>query len=122
MTQFHWETQKIVDALKPLGFPITVGPPGGDFDTSNIFVKVGKGAYGGGFHIAGYTPDQALTNQDWDSWHVDAIELSDGMDSSGGLTSNDPAMIKAYADIRIILAKLIEDTNTYIIDHYDEIF
>ena len=122
MAKFRWQTQNLVAALQPLGFPITIGPPGGDYDTSKLFVKVGKGKFGTGFYIAGWTPGNPLQRSDWDDHHVAAISLGDGLDSRGGLTSNDPAMIQAYADIRIILVGLLEDTETHIINHYDEIF
>jgi len=122
MAKFRWQTQNLVAALRPLGFNISVHPPGGDFDTSKLIVKVGKGKFGAGFYISGWTPDNPLERSDWDDRYVDAISIEDGTDSRGGLQSNDPVMIQAYADIRIIIAGMLQDTDTHIINHYNEIF
>lgn len=122
MAKFRWQTQSLVSALQPLGFNINIHPPGGDYDTSKLHVRVGKGKFGSGFYISGWTPDYPLERSDWDDRHVDAISIEDGTDSRGGLQSNDPVMIQAYADIRIIIAGMLQDTDTHIINHYNEIF
>ena len=121
MAKFHWQTDDLVKIfqaeLAPKGHKVNSQHPGGDHDTDRIIVDVGDC---GGFFVAGWVVADVIPNHS-DAF-VEVITVEDGRDSRGGLTSNDPKMIQAYADIRIILGRLIEDTETYIANHYHEFF
>lgn len=117
MPKFHWKTGELITALQPLGFPIQNTGAGGDYDTDELYVEIpGKGA----FHISGFTPETAMV--DTSDAIVDVITLGDGTDSRGGLNSNDPDMVMAYAKIRVILGKLLENTETWVANHYHDFF
>jgi hypothetical protein len=118
MAKFHWKTPELIKALQATGFPVLNTGPGGDYDTDELYVQISE--EGDGFHISGFTPEAAMVNTG-DSL-VDVITLSDGRDSRGGLTTNNPIMVKAYADIRIILGKLMENTETWVANHYHDFF
>lgn len=114
---FHWKTKDLVEAFKNLpgvGYVKTYRP-GGDHDTTNIVV--GHDKEGDLIHVAGYpstedcctTPDDAFC--EW-------IEITDGLDSRGGLNSTDPDTIMVYAQLRQYFA----NHRVSVINHYDEIF
>lgn len=108
---FHWKTAELVKAFKALpGIKkVEAGSPGGDYDTTNIYVD--------GVHVSGYpsTEDCCTTPDDAQcQW----IEITDGGDSRGGLNSKNPKVVNAYCELR----KFFSGKDVQIINHYDEIF
>jgi len=98
-----WVGKDIAKLLK--GPDLTVileSEPGGDFDTCPI--TVGVNGTDDNLFVSGFiTGDEVIS--DWYDVDVEMVELSDGLDSRGGLNSRNPKTIQAYADIRIKLAK-----------------
>lgn len=119
MANFHWKTSVVADAIRaalPQHNVATRSYPGGDHDTLPVQVQIGEEH----FHIAGFDVEDVLA--DPDSALVEIIEVSDGQDSRGGLNSRNPAMIRAYAEIRIALEALIAGTDSYIVNSGDDYF
>lgn len=98
----RWNTEELITDFMVDGRNVYADFPGGDCDTSVIVIQP-EGSedfiFVSGF-ITGTDPIS-----DWDEVDVEMVEVSDGMDSSGGLNSRDPNVIQAYADVRKILAR-----------------
>lgn len=91
----HWNTDQITSDLQAL-FPkakITNQGQGGDVDTDNLHIKL-KGSTDGLF-ICGFDDEveDTLANTDVD---VPYIEITDGLDSRGGLNSSDQKVAEAF--------------------------
>lgn len=115
--KFRWVTDQIVSELRNKGFKVTVNSPGGDDDTDEVIVEVDGGE---GIFISGFNPNQGMPTPS--DAEVDCITIGDGQDSDGGLNSDNPATIQAYADVRKMFAALTEKTETGIYDHYEDCY
>jgi len=115
--KFHWKSDIVADAIRALGYKVQNTGPGGDYDTDELVVSVENGEM---IFVSGYTPDQVMTNTS--DVEVYGITVGDGKDSRGGLNSNEAVTIQAYADVRKIIGKFVDGTETGVYDHYDELF
>jgi len=115
--KFHWNSDVVADAIRAKGYKVVNTGPGGDHDTDELVLELENGDQ---VFISGYIIDDVMTNtSDAD---VEAITVSDGKCSSGGLTSNDPTTIQAYADVRIVIGGFLNGTETHVYNHHDELF
>jgi hypothetical protein len=93
-----WNTQKVISDLSkiPTIIDITDDGPGGDVDTDNLIIEI-DGA-NEQLWVCGFDDENDII----DSSDVDVpfIELTDGLDSRGGLNSRNPKVAKVYIDIR----------------------
>lgn len=97
----RWKTKELVDLFSGEGLVVYSDNPGGDYDTSVIIVKPEKS--NDCLFVSGFVTDDDPI-QNWDDVDIEMVEVSDGRDSRGGLNSNDPNVIQAYADVRKKLA------------------
>lgn len=123
MTKFHWKTSDMIAALQAAcpGKTVHNTGPGGDYDTDELVIEfhVEDGSIWG-IYVSGFTPGDVMTNPS--DTHVTHITLGDGMDSRGGLTTNNPDMVDAYCAVRKALAKMLQGTDVHVYNHYHEFF
>ena len=97
---YQWNTKQIEEHLKqiPGVAKVTVNPPGGDVDTDNIVLTI-NGADDRLF-IAGFEvrSDRELPNKS--DVEVEMVELTDGTDCTGGLSSDDFRVAEAFIHVR----------------------
>jgi hypothetical protein len=103
----RWITSDIVQLLTsiPNVQNVIVSPPGGDVDTENLVVQFYDGKVGDpnadDLHVCGFiTESHVKTPADT---YIDMIEVSDGLDSRGGLNSGNVTTCAAYG---MIVARL----------------
>lgn len=98
----RWNTEKMVKLFEsPEVIVERDFEPGGDYDTCPVFVKPRNSEdciFISGF-VTGDDPISDINDVD-----IEMVEVSDGLDSRGGLNSNNPYTIQAYADVRKKLA------------------
>lgn len=99
----HWKTDEIKNlienATKSLSVnSVTVNLPGGDVDTEAIVVSMKEDM----LWICGFTLSDTL-KLDSSDMDIEAIEVTDGKDSGGGLNSKDLNTSIVYAHIVSIL-------------------
>lgn len=113
---FRWNTDQIADDVRMLSFvkSVTIDEPGGDVDTDNLVVEI-DGSEDHLF-VAGFSVDFELKNTS--NVDVEMIELSDGMDSSGGLSSSDNNTAQAYIAVR----QYFVDKNAAIVNSMKDYF
>ena len=94
-----WKTTEIVALLDGPRFRIDTGSQGGDVDTTQILMRLkdAEGEYPETLFISGFTVEAGAWVTKPDEWDVDMVEVSDGMDSRGGLNSSDPDFCVMYA-------------------------
>ncbi len=95
---FRWNTDQIADDVRMLSFvkSVTIDEPGGDVDTDNLVIEI-DGSDDRLF-VAGFSCDfEPKNTSDVD---VEMIQLTDGMDSRGGLNSSDGNTAQAYVAVR----------------------
>lgn len=94
----HWNTAKIaaeLHSIRGVSGIRNIGQ-GGDVDTENLVITI-KGTSDELF-VCGFSVDNdIIAPGDTD---VEMIELSDGLDSRGGLTSSHPKTAEAYIRVR----------------------
>lgn len=112
--RFRWITAHlsgvISDACSVASVEVVTGPSGGDHDTGSITAKVE--GYDRQIRIAGFLIEEPM--KDVANSPVDMIVVTDGLDSSGGLVSNDSEMVLTYGEIRKVLSGLLAGTSTFI--------
>ena len=114
----RWDTHAIVKLLSGPDRTVTTGPAGGDYDTTEIWVRP-KGIRSRGLTVRGFRPEEPLTNEERDSVEIECIEVrSPESDSRGGYQGHCRATMAVYADI---LCKLREK-GFFTYDHYDQFF
>lgn len=105
-----WKTRELANALATAtGMTATITPPGGDYDTEVIIIRPRsaeqtRDPVTGTVHslfVSGFDPDRVMRNPS--TAEVEMVELTDGRDSRGGLNSDDPKIIQAYADVFKVL-------------------
>ena len=119
MARYNWDSNKVAAAIQAVlpGAAVRVrGHSGGDYDTRPVLVGIGNES----FFTSGFDTQNPVNNSDTAA--VEFVELTDGQDSRGGLNSSTPEMIRAYAEIRIVLEQLLADTDTFITDTYEDYF
>jgi hypothetical protein len=94
-----WNTEKIISDLNKkitnIEKIINSGQ-GGDYDTDNLIIKV-KGSKDV-LYICGFTPQVYCTTPE--NAEVEIIQITDGLDSRGGLNSNNENLAVAFVQIR----------------------
>lgn len=114
---FYWHTATIVEALRriPNVSKILVQDPGGDVDSENLVVFI-RGSddklFVSGFNVE--QPDPV----DKGACDVEYIELTDGQDSRGGLTSRDAKTAMVYTRVR----QYFVDNNAEVVDSHKTFF
>jgi len=101
---FRWNTKQIARDIRTLSILITnveIDTPGGDVDTDNLIVEiVGSDDQ---LYIAGFSTEPDFCDIDYENKSdvdVELIELTDGMDSRGGLNSSNNNTAQAYIAVR----------------------
>lgn len=115
---FIWETDKVVEDLKKLTDVNNVKNvgPGGDYDTSELVVRV-KDIPHDCLYVRGfYSTEEGISDPDHSP--IQWVQITDGLDSRGGLNSTNKTIAKVFFEIR----QYFVDRNVKIIDHYDQIF
>lgn len=116
----HWKTDKIVEDLKKLPgiSEVEAYGQGGDYDCDNLIVMV-EGCKDR-LYITGY-PDNATRWEPCQSpsdTEVKYIEIKDGLDSDGGLTSEEEKLGEVYLRLR----KYFKNLGGSIIRHYQQVY
>jgi hypothetical protein len=100
-----WVTAEMIQGIAAIpGIrSVMVHPPGGDVDTDNLYVEVTDSIYG--LWVKGFDPeDDVSPDKDASNCEVPMAELSDGMDSRGGLNVDSEETALAYVRIRKYLS------------------
>lgn len=113
---FHWKTNDLVEELKKLPGvdKIKVLTQPGDYDTVRLAVYP-QNCKRECFFVTGYPSTNIVCNTPNDAL-CEMIEISDGLDSQGGLNSEKVEMIRLYAELRIFFR------HEYVIDSVDVYF
>jgi len=108
-----WVTKEIVKDLKEIlggKYRISNDGQGGDVDTDNLYIKVNKEDH---IHVRGFSPNvngvYVTTPSNCDVTHV---EVTDGKDSSGGLSSYELDTAWVYAIVR----KYFDSKGFFVVD------
>ena len=111
----HWNTKDVCALIANENYKTTVSPPGGDVDTENIFVAVKE--CNDCLYIRGFNTDDYETGNNGSDCDIEYVELTDGLDSRGGLNSREHNLIVAYADILEKLSNggfvVVQSLNSY---------
>ena len=96
----HWKTEEIKNLIEHavLTIPVnsvTISDPGGDVDTESIIVKMDEDT----LWICGFSMVDNTLELDPSDMDIEAIEVSDGMSSGGGLNSENLNTSIVYAHI-----------------------
>lgn len=91
----RWVTKDIVKLLSAPGVTIEVFPQGGDVDTDNLRITKAEGK--GRLYVCGFRTDVHITNPS--NTDIEKIEVTDGLDSRGGLNSSDLVTGRLYVDV-----------------------
>lgn len=97
MNKQHWNTQEICKLLEKDNYKISVSPSGGDVDTENILIEIDNCE--DCLHIRGFNTDDYKTALNGKDTYIEMIELTDGLNSNGGLNSKEKGVVFAYADV-----------------------
>lgn len=100
----HWITSQIKSFLESLDEvkEVRINPPGGDYDSSNLYVEINSGEPL--FVCACMSPETeiSLEPDHWDDLDAPYVEISSGKDSRGGLVGvKSPNTIMAHARMLI---------------------
>jgi len=116
----HWKTDEIVTAIEALPHVESVerDGPGGDHDTTNLYITIENGDTA--LHVAGYpSTEDCLERHEWDDRaNCEFVVITDGNDSRGGLHSDNDNVALVYNKLRQYFRK----NNFCVINHYNEIF
>lgn len=116
----HWKTDEIVAAIEKMLLveSVKTKPPGGDYDTTNLFITIEDGD--ASLYVAGYPSVQdCLERHEWDDReNCEFVSITDGQDSRGGLNSRDDNVISVFYS----LDKYFRKNHFCVIRHYNEIF
>lgn len=95
---FHWNTKDIVRDLRRIKGVESVAssPPGGDVDTDNVVVHVNGSP--DSIWVCGFMVDGYITNPS--GTEVEMIQITDGLESGGGLVSKCPHAAMVYIHVR----------------------
>ena len=94
----RWNSEEIISQLQKLGYAdVSNSGQGGDYDTDHICVKIPD--TGQRIFICGFNTDD-IPIETPDDYDVELLEITDGLDSLGGLNSRLYKTAKAYIDIR----------------------
>ena len=120
---YRWNTQKLVEAFEaiPQVSSVKVDHPGGDCDTENIVLFVEESdderVYCCGFSCE----DESIWDTPYEEKgdiNIEMVELTDGMDSRGGLNSSNPNTAMAYIAARQILV----DDGAHVVNRLKDYF
>jgi hypothetical protein len=98
-----WNTDEIKELIREIapGVRIHNSGPGGDVDTDNLVIYFN--GIPGRLHLCGFITDGDISNSS--DTDVEMIELTDGCDSRGGLSSDNEKLGACYLKIRSELRK-----------------
>ena len=114
----HWNTQTIIAELVARGLAVTAQPyPGGDHDTCPLTVRLYTAPDADPIHVSGLCR-RTLSKAEWNDTAIDVVEINDGLCSSGGLNSNNPDTVEAYAALRHYFAV----NGATVVPHYEQFF
>ena len=118
---FRWNTKQIASDISALSLiaNVEIDTPGGDVDTDNLIVEIDGSD--DQLYIAGFSTEPDFCDIDWDDKSdidVELVELSDGMDSRGGLNSSDNNTAQAYIAVR----QYFVDQNASVVNTMDDYF
>lgn len=100
----HWKTAEVLKLLEGLPFVHTTTNPGNGTVASDQLVLVPTEAQRTtGLFIRGFRTDEY--DSPGDDFDVEYVELTDGQQSDTGLSTDDPATIRLYAEVMIRLRK-----------------
>lgn len=93
-----WITNDMVKLLSGIQgiSSVEVHPQGGDVDTSNLILNI-KNGQGEQLFICGFNIDDYITTPD--DVEIEMIEVSDGLDGRGGLSSDIDEVCVAYGRV-----------------------
>lgn len=95
---FHWNTDKIIKDLGKIPLVTTIlRDRGGDYDTDNLVLYI-DGTEEMLF-VLGFSGDDVGITDPSDA-NISMVELTDGLDSRGGLHSNEPNTAQAFIAVR----------------------
>lgn len=97
----HWNSERILKDLEgiiPVLSVVNQGP-GGDYDTDVLIVTLG--GIEEKLFVRGFDPDTFCGMEpNRSDMNVSYVELTDGLDSRGGLKGTDYRLARAYIDVR----------------------
>lgn len=102
----HWKTTEVINLIctVPNVTSVQRHDQGGDCDTTNLVVRL-KGTTER-IHVCGFvTNGNAIEFEKADDTSIEMIEVSDGQDSKGGLSSSNRFVCVAYAEIVALLRR-----------------
>jgi hypothetical protein len=89
----RWKTQDILNLFSHLNCQIATDRPGGDYDTTVVTLTPKNGD---SIFVSGFNTETPTTNPD--DMDIEMVEVSDGLDSSGGLNSSKMDTCRLYAE------------------------
>lgn len=97
---FKWNSAQVIGDLKQIpGIKnVTNSGPGGDVDTDNLQIEVSGST--DDLYVCGFITDSNNSIQNPSDCECEMVELSDGLDSRGGLNSEDFRTSQAYIKVR----------------------
>ena len=112
----NWNSQKIADDLKKMDLitGASIHNSCGDVDTDNILVEVEDCE--DILHVRGFNIEEAITNPA--DCGCELIQLTDGLDSRGGLNSDEENLALVYSRIR----KYFRDAGFQVVPTMDDYF
>lgn len=115
--KFYWKTNDIIIDLSHIKEVDWVDerPPGGDVDTDNLAVHVDGSP--DSLWVCGFVVENDRTCHSSNT-KVDMIQITDGLDSRGGLNSKNPLTAQAYIAVR----QYFVDRDAEVVDSMDPYF
>jgi hypothetical protein len=116
MKLVHWNSQNIRAALLKLPNmkSISINPPGGDVDTESLCISIAQSR--DTLFVAGFTTNGDIT--DPTDCEVSQVEVTDGLDSCGGLTSSNRNTALVYAEVVTELRRMNFDVVPCMKDYF----
>jgi hypothetical protein len=113
---YRWNTDTIITTLSELPgvWGVEDGGPGGDFDSDTLVVIVEESE--DNLFVRGFNTDREP--EDTSDFNVEMVEISDGLDSCGGLNSRNVKTALAYVAVR----QYFIDNGADVVDSMDDYF
>lgn len=115
-----WNTDNIISLVKSVRPDVEyeVYEKGGDYDTKTVsFYFDEDDKYVHRVLVKGFSIGGLIYNGD-DTDNVDMVEVQDGLDSRGGIHTDNPEVIQLYADI----LKVLRGNDYEVVDSMDRYF
>lgn len=125
----HWNTDEMISWFhKEIPYEVVIENcgPGGDYDSDELIIypkslKQNRNSSYKAIRVQAWDPQNKAGVENTSDMDFEAITVEDGLDSRGGLNSDDPAIIQMYADVMKALHKKWPD-DLWVARHYDEVF